>query len=443
MYITSALSALESLSSSTSTSSSGPLNALIDDQFTLAKSRILSGEDPKTVITELQKNVKNCKKDVEKGLKSWYGALGNLGKEVDKAFPPNLADISEAYSDPPLFADPEAAQALDRAILESLGRRGLWDAVEAIEKETSLRYPKTKRDLSTELQHILLSIDQLNLQPALEWCSETKNTIFLNSPPHPSSLPYHLHKLIFKLISLKDKQKAIKYANENLIKYVPTQPVLKLITACLYDKSDDSTQDRDGDSPMNYNDNLDRDGNEDDNGEEGMIENDESKSMTMHKSRRRLSNGNSIETISKAKEKEFEKDKSELVEMFKNEFCRRYQWSKEDSLKISIELGSKFGSLDKIEKARKVMGEHLGNIRKWDELPMEVPLPPERRYHSVFVCPVSKEQATESNPPKMLTCGHVIAEESFNRLLKGGRRSVKCPYCPMETSQSVAQRLYF
>lgn len=50
---------------------------------------------------------------------------------------------------------------------------------------------------------------------------------------------------------------------------------------------------------------------------------------------------------------------------------------------------------------------------------MEVPLPNSRRYHSVFVCPVSKEQATESNPPKMLTCGHVIAEESFVRLLKG------------------------
>lgn len=50
---------------------------------------------------------------------------------------------------------------------------------------------------------------------------------------------------------------------------------------------------------------------------------------------------------------------------------------------------------------------------------MEVPLPPSRRYHSVFVCPVSKEQATESNPPKMLVCGHVIASESFERLLKG------------------------
>lgn len=51
---------------------------------------------------------------------------------------------------------------------------------------------------------------------------------------------------------------------------------------------------------------------------------------------------------------------------------------------------------------------------------MEVPLPASRRYHSIFVCPVSKEQATETNPPKMLSCGHTIAAESFNRMLKGG-----------------------
>lgn len=51
---------------------------------------------------------------------------------------------------------------------------------------------------------------------------------------------------------------------------------------------------------------------------------------------------------------------------------------------------------------------------------MEVPLPASRRYHSVFVCPVSKEQATDRNPPKMLNCGHVVAEESLGRMLKGG-----------------------
>lgn len=74
---------------------------------------------------------------------------------------------------------------------------------------------------------------------------------------------------------------------------------------------------------------------------------------------------------------------------------------------------------------------------------MEVPLPPRRRYHSVFVCPVSKEQATETNPPVMLVCGHVIALESFQRLIKVQRHTAKCPYCPQETAQKAERRLYF
>lgn len=84
MDITNALTALESLASSTSTSSSGPLNALIDQHFSVARDRLITGSDPRQVIQELQKNVTKAKKEVEKGLKTWYAALGNVGKSVEK-----------------------------------------------------------------------------------------------------------------------------------------------------------------------------------------------------------------------------------------------------------------------------------------------------------------------------------------------------------------------
>jgi|LauGreDrversion2_3_1035106.scaffolds.fasta_scaffold316019_1 hypothetical protein len=35
-------------------------------------------------------------------------------------------------------------------------------------------------------------------------------------------------------------------------------------------------------------------------------------------------------------------------------------------------------------------------------LAVEVDLGPESQYHSVFVCPVSREQASRDNPPMML-----------------------------------------
>lgn len=87
MDIENALNALETLASSTSTSSSGPLNSLIDQHFQVARERLTAGSDPKQVIQELQKNVTRAKKDVEKGLKTWYAALGNVGKAVEKVSP--------------------------------------------------------------------------------------------------------------------------------------------------------------------------------------------------------------------------------------------------------------------------------------------------------------------------------------------------------------------
>lgn len=59
-----------------------------------------------------------------------------------------------------------------------------------------------------------------------------------------------------------------------------------------------------------------------------------------------------------------------LVSMFRAEYCRRHGWAKEDPLGVVVDLGSRGGALNVIEKARRVMGEHLGNVRQWEELPV-------------------------------------------------------------------------
>ena len=63
-----------------------------------------------------------------------------------------------------------------------------------------------------------------------------------------------------------------------------------------------------------------------------------------------------------------------LIGMFKAEFCRRYGWPKEDPLEVVVDLGSRGGALNVIEKARRVMGERLGPIRSWEELPVSLHL---------------------------------------------------------------------
>lgn len=97
--VSAALDALEALASTSATSSSGPLNALLEQHFAVARERILVGSPPKHVIAELQTNIAKAKKQVERGLKTWYAALGNTGKAVEKVS--SCTAVLDAHYFPP------------------------------------------------------------------------------------------------------------------------------------------------------------------------------------------------------------------------------------------------------------------------------------------------------------------------------------------------------
>ena len=75
------------------------------------------------------------------------------------------------------------------------------------------------------------------------------------------------------------------------------------------------------------------------------------------------------------------------------------------------------------------------------EIPMDIELCDKYQYHSVFVCPVSKETSNRENPPMLLPCGHVIAKMSLLRISKNTR--FKCPYCPENSLPSDACKIHF
>ncbi|TIC03025.1 hypothetical protein E3Q16_03237 [Wallemia mellicola] len=130
-----------------------------------------------------------------------------------------------------------------------------------------------------------------------------------------------------------------------------------------------------------------------------------------------------------------------LSPTFEEYWCTVSHVPKIDHLEASLDVGggralpilSRFNQL--IQKTRTEWSQS-------NELPVEIPLDDKYKFHSVFTCPISKEQTSESNPPMMLTCGHVVANESLSKLSKGGGR-VKCPYCPIESQSSLALRVYF
>ncbi|XP_064828712.1 E3 ubiquitin-protein transferase RMND5B-like [Oncorhynchus masou masou] len=76
-----------------------------------------------------------------------------------------------------------------------------------------------------------------------------------------------------------------------------------------------------------------------------------------------------------------------------------------------------------------------------DELPIEIDLGKKCWYHSVFACPILRQQTSESNPPMKLICGHVISRDALNKLTNAGK--LKCPYCPMEQNPSDAKQIFF
>ncbi|KAI9829994.1 MAG: hypothetical protein M1826_005167 [Phylliscum demangeonii] len=128
----------------------------------------------------------------------------------------------------------------------------------------------------------------------------------------------------------------------------------------------------------------------------------------------------------------------DVSKSFTREFCSVLGLSADSPLYLAATAGAI--ALPTLLKMASIMKEKKTEWTSENELPVEIPLPPGFHFHSIFVCPVSKEQSTEQNPPMMLPCCHVIAQESLMRISKGTR--FKCPYCPCESHPREAMRVY-
>lgn len=128
----------------------------------------------------------------------------------------------------------------------------------------------------------------------------------------------------------------------------------------------------------------------------------------------------------------------EVALSFTRDFCSLLGLSAESPLYVAVTAGAI--SLPRLIKFTGYMKEKKTEWTTENELAFETPLPASMIYHPIFVCPVSKEQTTEANPPILLTCGHVISRESLYNIAKGSR--YKCPYCPDEGHVNDTVRIY-
>ncbi|KAI0006531.1 CTLH/CRA C-terminal to lish motif domain-containing protein [Xylariaceae sp. FL0662B] len=127
----------------------------------------------------------------------------------------------------------------------------------------------------------------------------------------------------------------------------------------------------------------------------------------------------------------------EVANSFTREFCSLLGLSAESPLYVAATAGTlALPQLMKYTSMTKAKGTEWTTA---NELAFETPLPKSMHYHSIFVCPVSKEQTTDGNPPVILPCGHVLARTSLQKLAKGSR--YKCPYCPSEGTTKDAKEI--
>lgn len=83
-------------------------------------------------------------------------------------------------------------------------------------------------------------------------------------------------------------------------------------------------------------------------------------------------------------------------------------------------------------------------VENWadmEQFPAPVPADGSAVFHSVAICPVTREQMTQSNYPMLLKCGHIISKESMQRIARSNHR-LRCPTCQTDQITDAAFRIY-
>jgi hypothetical protein len=96
-------------------------------------------------------------------------------------------------------------------------------------------------------------------------------------------------------------------------------------------------------------------------------------------------------------------------------------------------------ALSKLNKLRKIIDEQTSRTK---ELPCEINLGPDLKFHNVFICPVTKEPATNTNTPMLLSCGHVISKNALQRMCRSDRVKFKCHTCPKQMTRDEVKEMH-
>ena len=315
-----------------------------------------------------------------------HGTVSKVGKAIDRNFVSDFASVANET----LYDEPEKRSILNRAIVEHFLRQGQVDIANELIREAELNVPVESQNPFAELNRILQSLRSHDLNPALEWAARNREALMAQH----SDLEFKLHRLQFieNLTAscgsgCQDQKHLIRYAREKLQPLAARyeKEVQNLMGCLLFAKS-------------------------------GL-----QKTAYVHF----LDPGNW----------------QEICDLFTRDACSLLGLSVESPLAVAFDAGCV--ALPALLNIRKMMLQRQVPT-VWtakDELPIEIELDRKKQFHSIFACPILRQQSSETNPPMRLVCGHVISKDALNKLANSSK--LKCPYCPMEQSAADAKHIFF
>lgn len=272
---------------------------------------------------------------------------------------------------------------VNQIILNHFYRQGLFDLGDCFINESNEPEPTTLKTQFLEMYQILDAMKSRNLDPALHWVSANREKLKQND----LNLEMKLHRLQFvEILQKGNRAEALNYARTYLAPFasIHMDEIQKLMACLLWAGRLESSPYAELMAPSHW-----------------------------------------------------EKIAVELAW----QFCNLLGQSYESPLSVAIAAGVE--GLPTLLKLANVMA---GKRQEWlmmKQLPVPVDLGREFQFHSVFVCPVSRDQGSEENPPMLMPCGHVLCKQSIMKLSKSSTRTFKCPYCPHEATVAVCRQLHF
>eukprot|EP00794_Sanderia_malayensis_P005489 gene5489-6174_t len=329
------------------------------------------------IITACGKKVKDGIQRFSTEHKELHSCVSKVGKAVDRNFVSDFTGTTQEG-----IFDGEESRFLTEAICEHLLRKGPVFVADMLIQEASLQIEEKQKEPFAELNRILDECKNHNLEPALKWVESKRDELDAKNSP----LEFKLHRLKFiDLIVKGDCTEALAYS-KNFSRFRDNLKEIQKLMACF-----------------------------------AFV-------------KVGLENSPYAELLDSI-------NWLEINDILAKEACTLMGLSVSSPLEVSVTAGCV--ALPTLLQIKQVMKQRQcsGVWSSKEELPVEIEVGDEYRFHSIFACPILRQQCGRTNPPMRLICGHAISKDALNKLVGGNK--LKCPYCPMEMDPQHAQQLRF